>query len=290
MKLHNKTIDKMKIERLKSIICIQVLLLLFLVSCNQNNKEVLIFASQIVMDLNNGNADAIKSVYPNAKEIVSFTSGYNIDSIKVEYDRMTNGHKVILKDNVWFVISEKTPSSFIIAKSRGLFPHDEKRMDIAEKTGRIKPSMSDMKIDKALKDTAFFSYLANKTIDKMKKYVYCETRFGNDMKKDDNLKFWVTITVKNETNKKLQGTDYIIKVRTFWMGSVDEELTIKGKDILSNDSISIPVALTYNGSGGTGYESELVFSSDNITPQDIIDRYFDPNINDYKEYLKTKEQ
>lgn len=279
-------------KRLKTITGIQVLLLLFLVSCNQNSKEALNFASQIVMNLNSGNTDAIKSVYPNAKEIDSFTSGYSIDSIRIEYDRMTNGHKVILKDNVWFVLTEKSPSSFIISKSRGLFPHDEKRINIAEKTGRIKPSMSDIKIDKALKDSAFFSYLANKTIDKMRKYVYCETRLGNDMSfaEDDFLKFGITITVKNETNKKILGTDYIIKVRTSWMGDVDEELTIKGKDISSNDSISIPVALTYNGSGTTGYESELVFSSENIPPQDIINRYFDPNINDYKEYLKTKEQ
>lgn len=280
----------MEIKGLKHIIVIQVLLLIFLVSCNQDSKEVLIFASHIVMDLNRGNADAIKSVYPNAKEIVSFTSGYNIDSIKIEYDRMTNGHKVILKDNVWLILSEKSPSSFIIAKSRGLFPHDEKRMNIAEKTGRIKPNMSDMKIDKALKDSAFFSYLANKTIEKIKKYVYCDARYDYNTSYEDFSKFGINLTVKNETNKKILGTDYIIKVWTLWMGNVDEELTIRGKDISSNDSISIPVELTYNGSGGTGFGSELIFSSDNLSIQDLLERYFDPNINDYKEYLNTKEQ
>lgn len=280
----------MKIKKLRCIIVIQVLFLLFLVSCNQNSKEVLVFASQIVMDLNSENTDAIKSVYPNAKEMLSFTSGYNIDSIKIEYDRMTNGHKVILKDNVWFVLTEKSPSSLIIAKSRGLFPHDEKRMNIAEKTGRIKRSMSDMKIDKALKDSVFFSYLANKTIEKMKKYVYSNAKYDNNMSLADDYKFGVIITIKNETNKKILGTDYIIKVWTLWMGKIDEELTIKGKDISSNDSISIPVALTLNGSGGTGFKSELMFSSDNLSTQEILDRYFDPNINDYKEYLNTKEQ
>lgn len=275
----------MKIKRFKSIIGIHVFLLFF-VSCNQKNKELLAFASRIVMDLNSGNTDAIKSVYPNSKDIISFTSGYNLDSIKIEYDRMTNGHKVILKDDVWFVVSEKFPSSFIIVKSRGLFPHDEKRLSIAEKTGRIKPNMSDMKIDKALKDSAFYSYLKDKTIEKIRKYVYSTVKYGFT----DFEKLGVTITIKNEMNKKILGADYIIKVWTLWMGNIDEEITIKGKDISSNDSISIPVVLSYNGSGGTGFESELVFNSDNFSTHDILDRYFDPNINDYKEYLKAKEQ
>ena len=271
-----------RINRNIVFLCL-VCLLLSLISCHDDKKEILAFAKSIVLNLNSGNSDQIKAAYPNAAVADSFISGINQDSIQIEFDRMTNGHRVILKKNVWFVVSSESSSSYKIVKSHGLFLHDRKKMLIAEKSGRISADISDVKIAKALADSTFFLYLANKTEERMKKYVYCDATY-NYM---NNLKYSVTVSVKNDTNKELHGADYDVKVWTLWMGDVDEIKIVNGKDISCNDSIFFPILLDHNGSGGTGFDSELVFHFDRLPTQVILDNYYDSNINDYKDYLKA---
>lgn len=265
-------------------------LLLPLVSCHDDKKEILAFAKNVVLNLNSGNSDQIKAAYPNAAAANSFISGFNQDSIQIEFDRMTNGHRVILKENVWFVVSRDSSSSYKIVKSHGLFLHDRKKMLIAEKSGRISADISDVKIAKALADSSFFLYLAKKTEERMKKYVYCDASYNFNEDAYKAGKFEVSISVKNDTNKKLHGTDYDIKVWSLWMGDVDEIIIVNGKDISCNDSISFPVFLNQNGTGGSGFRSELVFHFDRISTQVVLDNYYDSNINDYKEYLKAPMQ
>lgn len=264
--------------------------ILLLVSCNQDKKEVYAFASSIVLNLNSGNSDQIKAVYPNAVVVDSFISGFSQDSIQIEFDRMTNGYKVFLKENAWFVVLRESSSSFKIVKSQGLFIHDRNKLLIAENSGRITAETSDFKIAKALADSSFFLYLAKKTEERMKKYVYCDASYNFNEDAYKAGKFEVSISVKNDTNKKLHGTDYDIKVWSLWMGDVDEIIIVNGKDISCNDSISFPVFLNQNGTGGSGFRSELVFHFDRISTQVVLDNYYDSNINDYKEYLKAPMQ
>lgn len=85
------------------------------------------------------------------------------------------------------------------------------------------------------------------------------------------------------------GKDYRIKISTYWFGSENEVKYIEGKDISSNDSTKISVVLHPDGSGHTGENSEIIFTTDMLNDYEIINKYYTPSINDYKEYLKDIE-
>lgn len=263
-------------------------LLIITTSCNKEteNEAINAFAEQFVKQLNSSDATSVKKAYPNAAEVDSFAKGFVETNIQISRDRMTNGYLVSLGEGNWFVVVGKDTSSFRIVKSHGLFAFDNKMMNLAEKTGWITPKMNDKQIAEALSDTAFIDFMADKALANLQKYVlssiveteYLEYSFSNSVK----------VTVSNKTSRTLYGTDYKIKVFSTWMGEEDEKKYIAGKDVNGNDSISTTTTLAYNGSGGTGYYSEIILLTDKLSKRDIIEKYYVPKINDYKEYLKTK--
>lgn len=257
-------------------------------SCNKEteNKAISAFAEQFVRHLNSGDATSVKRVYPNAAEVDSFTRGVEETNIQISRDRMTNGYYVSLGEGNWFVVVGKDASTFRIIKSHGLFAYDNKMIILAEKTGWVTPKMNDKQIAEALSDTAFIDFMTEKALASLQKYVSTsnEESFGNSF--DINVK----VTVHNKTSKTLYGSDYKIKVFSTWMGGEDEKKFIAGQDVNGNDSISTTTSLLMNGSGGTGFYSEVILLTDKLSKREILEKYYVPDINDYKEYLKTKIQ
>ena len=263
-------------------------LLIMTASCNKEteNKAINAFAEQFVKQLNSGDATSVKKAYPNAAEVDSFTRGFVETDIQISRDRMTNGYCVSLGEGNWFVVVGKDASSFRIIKSHGLFAFDNKMINLAEKTGWIAPKMNDKQIAEALSDTAFIDFMTDKALASLQKYVLTsnEESLGNSF--DINVK----VTIHNKTSKTLYGSDYKIKVFSTWMGGEDEKKFIAGRDVNGNDSISTTTSLLMNGSGGTGFYSEVILLTDKLSKKEIIEKYYVPDINDYKEYLKTKIQ
>lgn len=263
-------------------------LLLCFTSCDNKKKEIMFFSQQVVDKLNKGDVNGIKELYPNSINIDSFTKGYSRDSILISEDPMTNGYKISLREDVWFILTEPSPSKYLIVKSKGLFIHDDRRLGLAKRSGRITPNMTDDVIEKELEDSNYYEFLAKKANEKMQKYIYCTSSIDPYARIDDWLKFGVRIVVHNNTNRELQKSDYKIKAYTLWMGKPDEVLILGGQHVPSNDSISIPVVFNYNGSGGSGFDAELLFETFRLSTMEILDRYYEPNMNDYKEYQNSQ--
>lgn len=252
-------------------------------SCQSDKKEVQSFAVRVVDYLNERNNDALKRIYPRAEKADSFAYDFNLDSIDISYDRMTDGYKVSLGEGIWFVV-KKRQNEFQIVRSQGLFAYDRNKVLIGRRSGRITSNMEDIETMKAIADTAFFHYLADESIVKMKKYVFFDMEI-----QDGGIPletFMVKLTIFNKSNFNLLASDYKIKVWTTWMNDVDEVKFIQGINIPANDSISVPVSLMYNGSGGTGFDGELIFNFSEQPTDSIIKRYYKPSINDYKEYIR----
>ena len=275
-------------KRLRMVL-VTTILSLFIFSCNYEKDKIHSMAEQIVNYLNSNNFEKIRKIYPNAEMIDSFETCFNKESIKIESDRMTMGYKILLDDNCWFIIVEDKNGDFKIAKSRGIFAFNKARISLAEKTGWINANMSDKKIANAFKDTTFIKHLSNKTKEQLNKKVYSEINFDYSNKTDNPHGFEYILTIHNDLNKKLDGKDYRIKKSTYWFGSENEVKYIEGKDISSNDSTKISVVLHPDGSGHTGENSEIIFTTDMLNDYEIINKYYTPSINDYKEYLKDIE-
>lgn len=239
-------------------------------SCNRTSpeEEVRSYSRYFIEKLAANQIDSLQSAYP---EIVMADSIIPIQSDTIIVEKTNDGNfNVTLMDGVSLKINRAKDGHMTVKESNGLFAFSKDKLMIAEKTGMLTDSLSDVAIQEKLSDDEFFNYIQN---------------IINDKK--NNILIISGGKVTNNSNKTIEGNDYnVIKafyVRGMFMGAGSTSYSdIKGKTLEPGKSMNISLVQALMG---IEYLSGIKWV---ISEEEFLTKYAALTGNEYQEYLSSK--
>lgn len=270
----------------KGILFFLVALALTATSCNSKSaeEEVKNFGQHFVSKIAANQLDSLKACYPDIVKADSIATlkGDSISVVK-ESDGL---YTLTLAPNVTLKVTRGDDGVIKVNSSKGLFSYPTGKLDMAKKTGLWEESLQDAELADRMDDEDFFKYLSDKvsvdkilTVDK-KFHVTKEIMFMMDSGSG-------YYTIKNNTDQKINGSDYSIILNYVYIGGGMESNTRDiepGKDIAPNGTVKIVKPYT-------GHDFiELNGVKMNIPQEELAARFLKYTGTEYKDYLKTKQK
>ena len=267
-------------------IMILSLCVLLCCACDSNkDEEIKRFATDFAAAVQSGDKSRITKMYPGTADVDEFASDFKMDSIQINEDNMTGGHKVSLGNGIWLVVTGKDKESFKIVSSHGLFSFPKEQMSFAQETGWIKKDMDDQEMLKAFSDTTFYDFLFDKTAEQLKKNVTTEVNWEkSDIKCMVDEPSTIVAQVTNKGSHAIRGEGYKVIISCEMFGANEA----KGKDIAPKQTIFLSTRFPAEGAGRQIYKAALKFNINEASRREVVSRYYEVKGGEYEEFLKTK--
>ena len=252
-----------------------------------DEREVKQFVEKFAKAVELGDKQTIRRLYPKSDGAESLHVSYYVDSMSIVHPTGNDTIDVKLSHSQSIRLTKDAKKQMYIVSSKGLFDFPKEEIDFAIKTGWINSSLDDAVKAERLKDKEFIPWLVKDFASRFKGRLRVKGSVqttGNPVYFTDEYAM-CSVNVENRTNHTISGNDYnvIFKGVFAWQGIYeDDERVESGKTISPGESLLFTIPLSISHSYDNAY---VKFKLNN---QDIFDKYFTAEGNEYENYLKSR--
>lgn len=267
-----------------------ILALLANISCDSNKAKIKAFAIDFAEKVSRNMIDSIRTIYPDVEKIDSLALVYNIDSIIINKTEDPSVYQVMFSKDVEVKILKEKDGKLTIKETRGLALFPEKLMKIAKSTGWVSNEMSDLQMTENLKDTAFVNFLVLKVKENLKKDIIvkgwdCTWRPGWGLGE-------LFVIIENNSDFNITPNDYAVEswvnCRDNWGGLPPQLGSVSLVDIKPHETKKMKINMAEYPDPESKSQIDVKSTIDfTMSDKDVLNRFFHPTGNEYKEYLTT---
>ena len=262
-------------------------------SCgNTPEEQVKQFAADFATKVSKNQKDSLAAVWPDVAKADSLALTFNADSIVVEPTQTPGQYKVTFGD-ADMLVTLTEDGKMTVGETHGLFAWPAKSYDLAKNTGQWKEGLNDIEQAERMNDTLFVKYLNDKIAGeiiadlKSKVRVTKSTITNHDL---DNLRATGIVVVSNQSNRQLEGNEYVVIARLYDVTGFFGTKEFLGNRKLTGKAIPANGQVTYSFSYSLGAWPVDPECSISINPniENVMEGY-QPTGKEYEEYLATKQ-
>lgn len=266
-------------KKLLSFFALSLILIVIVSSCGKKispEEEVRNYSKYFLEKLSANQLDSLMDTYADisfADSIVPLQS----DTIIIAESTPGN-YDVTLMDGVTLKVNRDDEGKITVKESRGLFAFPADKMDIAQKTGMANDSISDKVLADRMKDENFFTSIKNSINKIINIGSYHPVKTPLYMI-DSGSGYY---PIKNSTNKKIDGSDYKIRLYEQNPRYGDNSRLVNGYDIQPNSTYNFEI-------GFSGFYFIVIKGIKWVIPEEeVIKKYVSFTGNEYQEYLDSE--
>lgn len=184
-----------------------LMLMAFVASCSDGKKKE--FAEQVAGYVKGNEVDELKEVYPEA-EFDSIGFAKDFEEIEIEPVKGTDRVRANFGKVAYMEFVEEKDGTMTIVESAGLAAFPQEKLDIAKKTGMVKKGMTDIEMDELMKDSSFFAWIARKSSPDNIISITPGKCIVTPRKYAEGMNSTWSLTLTNNSNVDIQGSDYTI--------------------------------------------------------------------------------
>lgn len=256
---------------------------LLLCSCDGKKKEVETFATNFARNVEDGDIEALKSVYPQIEEADSIALEFNPDSLKVDKTDKENVYSIYYGNGVSATVSMKDDGSMEVTETKGIFAYPDAKEEFAKNIGALKGDLTDS--DKAKRMTLVDFIAEDIYHNYSEKRKHAIVNKGATITKD--IMFMMDAgsgyyTLMNTTDEPIKGDEYTITWEDIYLAAMVDETNHRvetGKDIPAHGTVKIPFQFS-----GHSQSSITKITMKELSNEEFMKTYT-PKGNEYKEYV-----
>ena len=268
----------------------QLLIVLFvgliLVSCGDKTQEqVRDFAIDFAQKVSKNQVDSLKEIYPKATLFDSLALTVVTDSIIVKESGKEYEFVVSLGNGSDIIVVKDSDGKMKVTSSHGLLAFDKETMDFAKKTGLWKPLMDDVVLAQRMSESNDMrQWLIQNNVKNIARNV--KVVGGPKALESHNGGYTMDMygvlgyTVQNNTNMKVDGSDYNIYFRGTNRG-IDYRESESGKDIPPHSTVVFERVCGFYDIPGSAYVN---FS---LSQEDLFKKYYEFSGKEYDEWKQS---
>lgn len=262
-----------------------IVLAAMMASCTDAKKEVAKFVVDFATKVSKNQKDSLKEIYPETNLFDSLALTIVTDSIIVKETGKENEFVVSLGNGADITVV-KEGEGMKVTSSHGLLAFDKETMDFAKNTGLWKPSIDDVMLAQRMSESdALRQWLIQNNVKNIARNVKvvgdAKALESHDGENTIDIYGVLGYTVQNNTNMKIDGSDY----KVYFSGTnrgFDYRESESGKDIAPHSTVVYKRVYSFYDIPGSAYVN---FS---LPQEELFKKYYEFTGKEYEEYLSQK--